>query len=73
MLEFLHKTNKIALTKGTLFAIQPYFYFVELSEENEALYNEDIVDFCNDLKVIEKKSVRKLLKWREKMRVILGK
>ena len=36
------------------------------------MYNEDIKDYCNDTKVIEKKGVKKLLKWREKMRVELG-
>ena len=36
------------------------------------LYNEDIKDYCNDTKVIEKKGVKKLLKWREKMRIELG-
>ena len=36
------------------------------------MYNIDILDFCDDLKVVEKKSVRKLLKWREKMRAELG-
>jgi len=57
-LEFLHKTNKINITKSH-------------AEQHPLLYNVDILDDCNDLKVVEKKSVRKLLKWREKMRAEL--
>ena len=36
------------------------------------MYNEDIKQFCEDTKVVDKKGVKKLLKWREKMRKIVG-
>merc|ERR1712176_1345767 len=58
-LEFIYNINKIILDP-------------EREKEYPLLYNEDIKDYCNDTKVIEKKGVKKLLKWREKMRIELG-